>query len=283
MKRSPPDRPKEAWQTLNLKGAFSFRLGTTSYILPADILPNLRHLHRRVDDVELVLFESESVSNLPSPTEVDEMARLGREAGLSFTVHLPLDIRLGSGDEAERAASVGTCRRVIARMAPIEPFAWILHLHGDRRGDPPTDDPPRWIAQNRRSLAELLETGPAPRNICIETLDYDFRRVEGLVEEFDLSVGLDIGHLLLHGRDPAAHLDRWMERARVVHVHGIDGQGMDHRDLGRLPEGLLEELAMRLSRLPAWDVRVVTMEIFGEDDFERSMQAVAERLAAWRK
>jgi sugar phosphate isomerase/epimerase len=270
-------------ESLLLKRAFPFRLGTTSYIVPDDIVPNLLYLQGRVDEVELLLFESDQCSNLPARSVGLEIARLGQEAELTYTVHLPLDTRLGSADEAERLASVGKCRRVIERMAPVAPFAWILHLHGDRRGDPPSDDASRWIEQNRRSLHELLEGGPASRMFCVETLDYDFERIADLVEAFDLSVCLDIGHLLVHGRDVTAHLDRWMERARVFHLHGVDAEGKDHNHLGHLPPGLLEDLAKRLSGLPAGDERVVTMEVFRQNDFERSMGVVAERLAAWRR
>lgn len=264
-----------------LRGCLPFRLGTTSYIVPDEILPNLRHLRQRVDDVELVLFESDAFSNLPSPGEVAEMARLAAEHALSFTVHLPLDAHTGSADETERAGAVGKCRRVLDLTKALDPFAWILHLPGDRRGEPPTDDLARWFANHRQSLQELLADGPAPSRICVETLDYDFNRVAPLVEEFNLSVCLDIGHLLVMGRDVLAHLDRWFERARVFHVHGVDSEGKDHVSLRHLPEGLLENLAARLSRLPSRDSRVMTMEIFGEADFEESMRTVAERLKPW--
>lgn len=267
-----------------LNAHLPFRLGTTSYIIPDDIIPNLRHLRGRVDDVELVLFESDAFSNMPSPDDVSEMARLAKEAGLSYTVHLPMDTRLGSADEVERIESVGKCRRVMEPMAPVAPFAWILHLHGDRRGNPPTDEPVRWIEQNRRSLAELLDTTTVkPQEICIETLDYDFGLVAGLVETFDLSVCLDIGHLLVYDRDVGAHLDRWLDRARVFHVHGVRADGADHVDLGHLPEGLLENMADRLTQLPKADSRVITLEVFGKDDFERSMEVVQKRLQKWLK
>lgn len=278
-----PIPPPADRQPLRLHGALPFRLGTTSYVIPDDILPNLRYVGGRVDDVELVLFESDECSNMPSSGDIGRMVRLATESHMTFTVHLPLDIALGSADESYRAASVGKCRRVVDRMAPLMPFAWILHLHGDRRGDPPTDDEPRWLEQNRRSLAELLRWGPAPRMICIETLDYEFRRVAELVEAFDLSVCLDIGHLLANRRDVTEHLERWMSRARVFHVHGIDEQGKDHSHLGHLPRGLLEDLAARLARVPPGDRRVLTMEVFGQDDFERSLRTVAKRLSTWRK
>jgi sugar phosphate isomerase/epimerase len=264
-----------------LRGRLPFRLGTTSYIIPDDILPNLRHLCRRVDDIELVLFESDEFSNLPPPADVAEMGRLAAAHGLSFTIHLPLDAHTGSADETERAEAVGKCRRVMELTKTLDPFAWILHLPGDRRGEPPTDDPTRWFFNHRKSLQELLVDGPAPSRICVETLDYDFNRVAPLVEEFNLSVCLDIGHLLVMGRDVAAHLDWWFERARVFHVHGVDQNGKDHVSLRHFSESLLEDLADRLSRLPSRDSRVMTMEIFGEDDFEESIRVVEERLKPW--
>lgn len=259
-------------------GHLPFRLGTTSYIIPDDIIPNLRHLSGKVEDVELVLFESDGWSNMPSSEDVGEMARVAKASRLSYTIHLPLDTRLGSPDEAERLASVEKCRRVMDLMAPVRPFAWILHLHGDRRGDPPTDDLPRWTAQNRRSLTELLSlTAVDPRRICVETLDYNFNLVADLVEAFDLSVCLDIGHLLVYGRDVTAHLNRWLDRTKVFHIHGVRPDGTDHVSLAYFPEALLEELSSRLACLPETDARVVTLEIFGEADFEASMQVLQQK------
>ena len=50
--------------------AYPFRLGTTSYIIPADILPNARYLAGKIRDIELILFEvDDGPNNLPS-TEV---------------------------------------------------------------------------------------------------------------------------------------------------------------------------------------------------------------------
>ncbi len=276
--KSVDDAPADDPGMVCLKGRLPFFLGATSYIIPADILPNLVHLQNRVDDVELVLFESDEFSNMPSSDDIAGMARLKADTGLSYTVHLPLDIRLGSGNEAERVASVGKCLRTIEKMSAVDPFAWILHLHGDRRGDPPSDDLDRWHHQNRRSLNELLKKGPAPRQVCIETLDYDFEQVADLVEAFDLSVCLDVGHLLVARRDVSAYLARWLDRARVFHIHGVDPSGKDHCDLSHFPETVLQRLAALLASLPSGQRRVVTMEVFGEQDFERSMQVVAQAL-----
>ncbi len=72
----------------------SFRLGTTSYIWPAEIVPNVHRLGPLVDDVELVLFEADDYSNLPDSATVDCLRALADEHDLSYTVHLPLDLTL---------------------------------------------------------------------------------------------------------------------------------------------------------------------------------------------
>jgi len=92
---------------------FPFRLGATSYIIPADILPNLHYLAGKVQDVELVLFEvDDGPNNLPTPAQVDEMNALASEYGLTYTIHLPLDLRLAD-DGSLRHVSLEKARRVI--------------------------------------------------------------------------------------------------------------------------------------------------------------------------
>ncbi|NTW10257.1 MAG: sugar phosphate isomerase/epimerase, partial [Chlorobiaceae bacterium] len=61
---------------MNCKQRFPFRFGTTSYIIPADIIPNVKFLKEKVDDIELVLFESDEYSNLPSEENIAELVSL---------------------------------------------------------------------------------------------------------------------------------------------------------------------------------------------------------------
>ena len=65
------------------------RLGTSSYIIPADIIPNVDYLKDKVDDIELVLFESKEASNIPGPDVIGELRRFADENNLTYTVHLP--------------------------------------------------------------------------------------------------------------------------------------------------------------------------------------------------
>jgi hypothetical protein len=81
-----------------------FRLGCTSYVYPADILPNAEKTAPLFDDIEIVLFESVDAGNIPSLETVQRLSELSREHGTSYTVHLPIDKKAGSADAKERSS-----------------------------------------------------------------------------------------------------------------------------------------------------------------------------------
>ena len=105
-----------------------FRLGTTSYILADAMLPNVRFLADKVWDVELLFFEVDEAKNaLPNPKVFTELEALARAHDLTYTVHLPLALRLG---EAGAQAEVALVRseRVIEATHLLDPFAYVVHL-----------------------------------------------------------------------------------------------------------------------------------------------------------
>jgi sugar phosphate isomerase/epimerase len=253
-----------------LKGRFPFRLGTTSYIIPDDLAPNVRYLADKVDDVELVLFESDEVSNLPDEGVIETLGALAESHDLTYTVHLPLDIDLGSRDALARQRSVEKCCKVVRLTEPLQPFAYLLHLPGRRDGRAPADDLASWTAALEGSIQRLLDDGPAAEVFCVETLAYPYEYVWGLVQRHGLAVCLDIGHILLGGYDLAAYLDSYLPRCRVVHLHGIR-EGKDHRDIGGLPRDSLVRILGDLDATAVQQARVLTLEVFNQRDFDRSL------------
>lgn len=257
---------------IDLKKRFPFRLGTTSYIVPADILANVKFLAGKVDDIELIVFESDEISNIPDAKIVQAIKNIAAVNDHTYTVHLPLDIQLGSSDETERRKSVDRCLRVIACMNSAEPFAYIIHFHGDRRGKSPSRNISLWQTNLEKSIEELLESGIAPRDLCVETLDYSYKLIEKLVFDYDLSICLDIGHILLNAHPLDAYLDCYIEQCRVIHLHGIS-EGKDHQYISDKESDHLSILFSRICSNKA-EVRVVTLEVFNEKDLIRSVAAL---------
>jgi sugar phosphate isomerase/epimerase len=258
--------------TLSIKRRLPFSLGTTSYIIPDDIVPNVEYLAPLVDDIELVLFESPEMSNLPDAETVQRLRELAIASDLTYTVHFPLDIELGSLDGATREASIRSVLRVWETTKTLDPVAYPLHLTAapDRID---SNSLSAWVARLEESVLVLLGEGLLADQLAVETLNYPFEYVAPLVERHDLSVCLDVGHILLGGYQLEGYLDRWLARCRVVHLHGIE-RGVDHQHVGGLPEGLLLGLLNRFA-LEAPRCCVVTVEVFDQMHFQKSLSMLS--------
>lgn len=267
---------------VSLKGRFPFRLGTTSYIIPADILPNVRFLADQVDDIELILFEADEVSNLPDKQTIIELNRIAGDNQLSYTVHLPLNILFGATNEVVRQKSVETCLRVIELTEPLRPFAYILHLTGnpDIMGAPGSESISEWIDSIQKSCHELTQHEVASSQYCVETLNYPFELIESVIDEFDFSICLDVGHILLNDYDLHAHLDKYWHKTRVVHLHGIVGK-TDHQSILHFPGDNLKTLLNQMTEKSSIE-QVLTLEIFSQKDFESSI-SILRKSNLWKK
>ena len=256
----------------------NLRIGTTSYILSDDILPNVRYLAPLVDDIELVLFESEAMSNLPSKQVIDALALLAEQYSLTYTVHFPLDIHPGSSDPVLRSRCVSSLLSIIELTRSLTIFGYVLHLTPELYGTLPSVDAERWHACLDETLQTLLKsTDVDSRMFCIETLSYPFSYVQDLVERYNLSVTLDIGHIWLMGYDSDKAMDELFERTRICHVHGVR-EKTDHLALDQGDREAIEHFLHRLVLHGRRDEveRVLTLEVFSEEEFHASLSLLQE-------
>ncbi len=257
---------------------YPFRLGTTSYIIPADILPNVRYLAGKVQDVELVLFEvDDGPNNLPGHEQITELAGIASEHSMTFTVHLPLDLRLAE-DGSSRHVSLDKARRVIDRTGKLAPWAYVLHLDGKsvRHGARP-EIMKRWQDHAVYSLEIVGGWAGGIEKLAVENMEgYPLDFYEPVLERITVSRAVDVGHLWLDHHDPVAYLRKALSRTRVIHLHGIAGR--DHQSLAHIPA---EKLSAVLDELVRADYRgVLTVEVFSEDDFLSSCAAITTAMNA---
>lgn len=252
-----------------------FRLGTSSYIVPADILPNVLYLAGKVRDVELVLFEVDDVqNNLPTAEVLDGLIELASLYDLTYTVHLPLDLKLGA-QGSDLDISLIKARKVIEHTKRLNPWAYVLHLDGKEVRD--TTDPEalrRWQDQMVHALEMAAEWAGGAEKLAVENLEgYPPDFLDAVLDRIAVSRCVDIGHLWLDGIPVIPYLRRALSRTRVIHLHGIGER--DHSSLRHVDSG---EMDLVLQTLLAEYRGVLTLELFDESDFLSSMQTIQASL-----
>jgi len=253
------------------KHAFPFALACPSFVYPAGYLENVRHLAPFVDEIELLFFESRFADSLPSPRLIQKLALQAQSGQITFNVHLPTDIYLGHRNAGVRHAAVKAVSQLIARCTPLIPTTFTLHLIRDS-SEP---DNRRWRAQSAESLEAVLATGIPSRRISVENLDYDVEQIAPVIHDLDLSVCMDMGHLMAHEIDITAFFDRWRERITVAHLHAVNG-AQDHLPLDRLSS----EQMIRVMDILKQFSGVTSLELFSLKALNTSM---AHLLSQWHR
>jgi sugar phosphate isomerase/epimerase len=265
------------------RGRFPFKLSTTSYIYPDEIVPNVFKLGPFFDEIELVLFESERPDGIPDSVQIDRLIEVSRLHQLGFNIHLPLDISLGDESDDVRTHGISIMKTVMERTLPLNPSLYTLHLDFINPPTPPLrsagagrsiqeKDVEAWRRHVSRSLKEILINGIEAKRISIETLAYPFEWIEDMVDQFGFSICLDIGHILIHGYDLGHYLKRYLPRTSIVHLHGVH-KGSDHLGIEKLPE---PDLNLILSALRHYH-GIVSIEVFSINALESSLSLLEEQ------
>ena len=245
------------------------RFGGTSWVAPGTFADNLRYLSNDVSDMEIVLFDTPEHSNMPSKEEIRLLRELCGELDMSCTVHFPAEICV-SCSTLERQEREDLCLRTVELFAPLDPFAWILHVVGEKRGNFPSAEMGIWLEKSIKSAEKIAGAVDDRRKICIETLDYDPRYVKHLADFAGTSICLDVGHLIKCDRPVLETTGNLADDVRVLHIHGVMSDGTDHRDLSYMDPELFRSVVEMMS---GGRDRVMTIEVF-EDDYDRSLNAI---------
>ena len=270
-----------------------FRLGTTSFIYPGRIIPNVKRLGPVVDEIELLVFESrpyKGMDVLPSRGEVDELAQLSRELDLSYNVHLPVDLDIT--DPAQRDGAAGTLARVVDLMAPLNPTTHTLHLPMDRalarmaraasngEGDLESRDRElgaslsAWRENALAGMAILADHIPDLGGITVETLDYPPTLLDPILNAYPVGLCMDVGHHFKYDFDPARGFLAWGDRIPLIHLHGVakrEGKIRDHIGLDHLDGPRREALIPLLADFTG----TLSLEVFSLENLNGSLGALA--------
>jgi len=185
-----------------------------------------------------------------------------KEKGARFSVHLPLwSVEPSTPLSPVREGSVKAMVDVILATKALQPEAYVLHATGALAAEFYNMKLPdlaksillkQFQAAASASIQQILaQTGIDSRRLAVETIEFPLDLTLELVEQHDLSVCLDVGHVMAGfcgWYDLFDVLERVLPRLAEVHLHdckqmpeGVRGYGEDHKPLGTadLPLGRL--------------------------------------------
>lgn len=259
-----------------------FRVGTTSYVIEDDLLPNAAYLADWLQDMQLVLFDLPGgPSNLPTPATVAALTALGRTRDLTYTVHLLDDLRLHADGSFDHS-SLHRAQQVITLTAPLAPVAYVLHLDGrEVQTGADAERLAQWRQQSAQALIYVAQWSGDPAQLAVENLEgYPPELVTHAVQEARASRCVDVGHLWLDGHDPLPYLQEALPTTRVIHLHGL-AHGQDHQAISHLSPAQLDPIIALL--IQERFRGVLTLEIFGLPDFTASLTALWESVQRYRR
>lgn len=237
-----------------------FRLGSTSYVYPADLVENARQLAGIVDDIQLILFDnSQYGTNFPTSDVIKHLNEIAWTNQLTYTVHLPRDANLGD------LRAFDQNRRAIDATRALNPTGYVTHLDGKvLLEDKSPQAVAAWQAVQSETLRQVIGWVGDPALVCVENVEgWDPEYFADVVVESGVSRCIDIGHLWKEGCDPILHLEKHLAKTRVIHLHGIGTN--DHQSLSHMRD---EQLFPVIKTLITHNYRgVVTLEVFGQQDF----------------
>lgn len=256
------------------KNRFPFRLATTSFIYPAGWADNVKYLAPYLDEIELVFFESDPGS-LPDTEEIQRLRTLAERYDITYNVHLPIDLDLGSTDDARCRSAVHSVCRLTSLTEPLEPSTYTIHL--DFEGDAAeTDRVVAWQERTSASMREIIAAGPPPQMFSVENLAYPFEIAEPIVRNLGLGICFDVGHMHLSGGDVIAAWERYRDATTIVHLYGIGDKG-EHLALDALPRRLAAQVIRELDRFGS----VVSLEVFSHENLIGSLNQLEKLWQRW--
>lgn len=245
------------------KGKFPWRISAPSFVLRAGIEENVFFLADKVDDVQLLFFESPSKSLFPNNVDIGKLQKIAEDNELSYTVHLPTDIYPGSPESRQQLLCVEEIASLMENLFPLSPLCYDLHLN--RQADISSC---QWLDNLNEFLVLLKkEIGRESEKIAIENIDYLFYPVRSLAVQNGFALCLDMGHALLYQDDVEGILAD-IGRASHIHYHGVRAE-KDHQVLSVEQEEMTERLGKLMYACQY--TGPVTLEIYNSPDLLASL------------
>jgi sugar phosphate isomerase/epimerase len=230
--------------------------------------------------MELVLFElPDGPTNMPDVKMQESLHQISQNTGLVYTIHLPKDLTMRDG-----ATAIMLAEKVLARTQNLPVHGVVVHIEGwywreHQTAEENPADYTRWLNEGRKLLLWLRSQVQPGWQVFVENIEgTPADEVTKLMEGLDVTRCIDVGHLLKdHHPDPLGYVQQNLGDCCAIHLHATDTDGSDHHSVALLDEDFLDRLITIL--IEAGFDGVLTLEVFGQADFQSSVQAIESSLS----
>lgn len=260
---------------------FSFNLGAPSMVYGKNTIDNVLQLADNttgLDFVEIVLFHTPTLHNIPTSAEIQAINEIGNLTDITYTVHLPSSLEIGSEDQETREDSIRLLVDIWSRTITLDPAYYILHIPITKPTLVPVPGEyfysessyrwDEWTSRAMESLRRIHKSIGEETVLLLENINYSPKFLRPFLEAGCGQFCLDVGHLMLGDENVLEVLDNFWDDIREIHLHGVIGYS-EHLSIDVLPEAQVAEL---ISRLHFLDYRgAVNLEVFTPKDLRSSL------------
>jgi sugar phosphate isomerase/epimerase len=242
---------------------------------------NVRLLSSMVDHVEIVIFHTPELHNIPETQEVKRIKELMAKGRLTCSVHLPASLEIAASGSTRRDSAFRLIDRIIARLADLEPEAYILHV--PFTAPTLTMEPGRyftaldgteyagWMKRALAGLDRIQSHTGLNRRLLVENINYSPKFMAPFWERGLCALCLDIGHLMLGNEPVLSHLENYLPVIEEIHLHGVVGWE-EHLALDVVSEARVKAW---IAYLNACGYRgILNLEVFRPEDLKKSLQVL---------
>lgn len=246
-----------------------------------DLVVNVKRLSCIVPHIEIVIFHTEELHNIPTSQEVVSLQKIKAEKNLTYSVHLPASLEIASESKPKREMAVETATKIIEHLDALSPEYHILHIpittptltaepgcYIKNKSSFPYE---AWADRALTSLDRIQEKTGLKQQLLLENINYSPHLLEKIRQQGLCALCLDIGHLLLGRESVREMLKRYLPVIKEIHIHGVAGWE-EHLGLDVLPPDRVDSWFRLLTDLDY--TGILNIEVFDPVDLTNSLQVL---------
>ena len=206
----------------------SFKLGAPSYVLPADYIANILYLQDKVEDIQLLLFDSSSDDPLFQKDTISTIQYLAKGSNLTFSAHMQSGPSLWKNFDLRLKETL----LMLEKLQKLNVSNYTIHYDVNlNSGSDYSSGIKNSIDQLYIKYFNSLKKEFPGLSFNLENTQTSLKELDFVVKECGLKYCADIGHYLKYNFNLSEITER-LKSTSVIHLHGLkeeSGETSDHQ------------------------------------------------------